>query len=77
MDAESWSKVIGFNVLVCRLASEMTQDELAKAVDGKTTRQAISRLESGKHLPSLTTLLRVAEALGVPPARLFEVPKKK
>jgi transcriptional regulator with XRE-family HTH domain len=77
MDAEFWSEVIGANVFACRCAAKMTQDELAKALDGKTTRQAISRLESGKHLPSLKTLLKIAEALNVPPTRLFEVSKKK
>jgi transcriptional regulator with XRE-family HTH domain len=36
----------------------------------------ISRIESGKHLPSLTTLLSLAEALGVTPCRLLQDPGK-
>jgi transcriptional regulator with XRE-family HTH domain len=74
MEPDYWSKVIGLNVWVCRKSSDMTQRQLADAI-GSTT-PAVSRLESGGHLPSLTTLLRVAEALAVTPCRLLTEPRK-
>jgi transcriptional regulator with XRE-family HTH domain len=37
----------------------------------------VSRLESGKHFPSLATLVAVAEALGVGPCKLLEEAKLK
>lgn len=75
MDADYWSQVIGVNVWTCRRAAGMTQDDLAKLIG--STVPSVSRLESGSHLPSLTTLLKVAEALGVSACRLLEEPKPK
>lgn len=70
MNPSTWAAIIGGNVAACRGAAKITQAELAKRAE--TTVPAISRLESGDHLPSLATLLRVAESLGVDPCRLLE-----
>ncbi len=73
MDAERWAKTIAVNVWVCRKAAGFTQQALADVLGWK--KPAVTRLESGRHLPSLRTLLDVAEALEVSPVRLLkEVP---
>jgi ribosome-binding protein aMBF1 (putative translation factor) len=45
-----------------RTRAKLTQDELASRMG--TSISAISRLESGFHVPSLETLRKLAEALG-------------
>lgn len=45
-----------------RMKHNLTQDQLAQLMG--TSAPAISRLESGTHVPSLTTLARLAEAAG-------------
>ena len=45
-----------------RMRHELTQEQLAHLMG--TSTPAISRLESGTHVPSLTTLSRLAEAAG-------------
>jgi DNA-binding XRE family transcriptional regulator len=45
-----------------RMRHELTQEQLAHMMG--TSTPAISRLESGTHVPSLTTLSRLAEAAG-------------
>lgn len=45
-----------------RMKHDLTQDQLAQLMG--TSAPAISRLESGTHVPSLTTLSRLAEAAG-------------
>ena len=72
MDPKRWAAVIGANVAAIRKAADMTQARLAAATG--STVPAVSRLESGEHLPSLATLLKVAEALGVSPCKLIEEP---
>jgi transcriptional regulator with XRE-family HTH domain len=44
-----------------RLAKGLTQEELAKLMN--TKQESIARLESGKSLPSLSTVMKAAEAL--------------
>jgi putative transcriptional regulator len=53
-----------------REAAGLTQAQLAKraGVDEKTVR----KVESGKHLPSLSTAMKIAAALGVPITALLE-----
>ena len=50
-------------VIMARIAAGLTQKELAERMG--TTQSAIARLESATHMPSLDTLRRLAEALGV------------
>jgi DNA-binding XRE family transcriptional regulator len=45
-----------------RMKHNLTQEQLARLIG--TSAPAISRLESGTHVPSLTTLSRLAEAAG-------------
>jgi transcriptional regulator with XRE-family HTH domain len=72
MDAKKWAKIIALNARQVRLDAEMTQAEVA----AKMTCQVptISRIESGSHLPSLRTLVSLAEALGVTPCRFLQAP---
>lgn len=70
-----WATVIGANVRAAREAAGWSQQQLGDGAGMVVP--VISRLESGKHLPSLASLLKVAEALGVEPAALLAQPKKK
>ena len=51
-------------ILAARKAAGLTQAQIARRIG--TTQSAVARLESGtaKHLPSLTTLHRYADAVG-------------
>jgi DNA-binding XRE family transcriptional regulator len=50
-------------MLAARSKSGLTQDAVAELM--RTTKSAVSRLESGgKHVPSLTTLKKYAQAVG-------------
>lgn len=50
------------NIIKLRKSKNMTQQELAKA--SHVSQQAISRLERERHLPNLSTLLRIIDGLG-------------
>lgn len=75
METNEWAQTIAANVIASRQSAGITQLELGER-SGQTV-PAISRLESGRHLPSLTTLLRVAEGLGVEPGQLLAWPTPK
>jgi transcriptional regulator with XRE-family HTH domain len=45
-----------------RLAKGLTQEDLAKLLN--TKQESIARLENGGSLPSLSTMKKIAEALG-------------
>jgi transcriptional regulator with XRE-family HTH domain len=47
----------------------MSQEALAFA--SNVTASTLSRIERGLHHPTLSTLTRIAQALGVPPAELI------
>ncbi len=50
-------------LLLARQHSALTQEAIARKIG--TTKSAVSRLESaGKHIPSITTLRKYAEAVG-------------
>jgi ribosome-binding protein aMBF1 (putative translation factor) len=49
-------------VIRLRALESLSQEELARRMG--TTKAAISRLESGRHRPTVETLRRLAEALG-------------
>ena len=53
-----------------RRDKELSQDDVAFASD--LDRPFISRLENGHRQPSLSTILQLARALGVPAARMIE-----
>lgn len=48
----------------------ITQAELADRIN--STRANIARFETGKHDPQLSTVAKLAEALGVEPAELID-----
>jgi transcriptional regulator with XRE-family HTH domain len=58
------------NVVHQREATGMTQEELA--FRASIHRTQISFIESGKRMPRLDTLVKLAGALEVPPSRLLE-----
>ncbi len=62
-------------VILHRTRSRLTQQQLADRMGTSVT--AISRLESGRHLPSMETLRLVGEALGKRVKVSFEKPAKK
>jgi len=49
-------------LIKARVAAGLSQAELARKMS--TTQSAVARLESGRHLPSLSTLKKLAEATG-------------
>nr|WP_309110213.1 helix-turn-helix transcriptional regulator [Saccharothrix sp.] len=53
---------------------EMTQAELAKAVD--VTRQTIIAIEQGKYSPSLEMAFQIARVFGVPLTDVFQYPEE-
>ena len=59
--AESLELEIGYQIARLRILQGLTQEELAERVG--TRQPSIARLESGRSLPSLSFLEKVAEAL--------------
>ena len=57
------AKVIALNVRAARAAAQMTQKQLAEQMGCLVP--AISRLESGRSVPSLTTVVKAAAVLRV------------
>ncbi len=65
-------KLIGERIKVLRRQAELTQEQLAEQV-GLDARH-LSRLEVGRHFPSLDTLERIAGVLNVPLVEFFQFP---
>lgn len=67
-------RVLGLRIAYYRRKKNMTQQQLADAVDCNTS--FIGQLESNNgdriHAPSLYTLFRIAECLEIPVSNLFE-----
>ena len=61
-------------VIQLRMRQNLTQEELAGRIG--TTASAISRLESGQHMPSMETLRKLAHASGGHLLVGFEVPSE-
>jgi transcriptional regulator with XRE-family HTH domain len=53
---------VGYLVLKARAAAALTQDELARALG--TSQSMVARWEGGTQVPSVRTLMRIAEATG-------------
>ena len=60
-------------IILLRTRSGISQEELARRVG--TSKSAITRLESGRHQPTVETLRRVAEAFEVRLVIEFEGPR--
>lgn len=75
-------RIVGLNIRKHRIASALSQEELASRMG--VEQFYISGLEAGRRNPTLVTLWRAADALGIVPAKLFdergqsaELPAKK
>jgi transcriptional regulator with XRE-family HTH domain len=66
------ARAIGARARALRRAASLTQEQLAEQVGLQPS--AISRFENGAVGLSVTTLLDMSDALGVPLARFFEDP---
>ena len=64
--------LIGERIKTLRKRAGLTQERLAERV-GLDARH-LSRLETGKHFPTLDSLERIAEVLGVELAEFFQFP---
>lgn len=62
---------LGKRIRELRLAAGLTQAELARRTG--IHRPNIARVEAGRHTPSLETLARLAQAIGVPTTRVLDV----
>ncbi|HEV7942864.1 MAG TPA: helix-turn-helix transcriptional regulator [Solirubrobacteraceae bacterium] len=69
-DAAAANKAFGQRMRQLREEHHMSQDALADKTDVHPT--AIGRLERGKREPRLTTILRIARGLDVPPGELLD-----
>ena len=65
-------KLIGARIKGLRKQAGLTQEQLAERV-GLDSRH-LSRLEVGRHFPSLDTLERIAKELNAPLADFFQFP---
>lgn len=61
---------LGRRIRELRLAAGLTQAELARRTG--IHRPNIARVEAGRHTPSLETLARLAQAIGVPTTRVLD-----
>lgn len=69
------SQHLARNLIALRSVRTLTQDALAKSAG--VPRSTIANLESGDGNPSLTVLIKVANALGVPIDELLASPRAK
>lgn len=63
-------RVVGENVRLWRLNARLSQEDLAAKMG--VEQGYVSRLEAGQRNPTIVTIWHAAQALGVPPSRLFE-----
>lgn len=62
--------IVGTNIRRYRLAAKLSQEELAARMG--VEQYYVSGLEAGRRNPTITSMSRAAEALGVKVAQLFE-----
>ena len=65
---------IGKRIVVIRMAQKLSQIELAVRINIEDS--ALRRIESGRTNPTIKTLLRVAEGLGVSIQELLPIVKE-
>ena len=68
-------EVFAANLRRLRNAKGVSQDELA--YEANVSRSYLSQLEKGTFYASLNVVGRLAEALGVEPAELLKMPKRR
>lgn len=59
---------VGLRIRAARLHANLTQE--AVALQAGTDRPSVVRIEQGQQSPTLDTLIRIAQAIGVPLAEL-------
>jgi len=62
-------QIIGRNICACRKELHLSQEQLAEKAG--ICQQFLSRLERGKGIPSLETVMALCDAMGIEPARLL------
>jgi len=62
--ASGLKRIIGAQVRAARARKGLTQEQLAAAVE--RTAEGVSNIERGQALPTIETLARISQALGVP-----------
>lgn len=68
-----WQRIVGANILRLRNAIGATQEDIADAAQLDVG--YLGKIERGQRNPSLKKLVRIADALGVLPGKLFFVRK--
>ena len=63
-------KLLGKRIKEIRRSKKYTQEQLAELVGIETG--SLSAIESGRHYPSLPTLVKISEILNVEPKSLFD-----
>lgn len=63
------SEQLGKNMKRIRVKKKMSQGDIARALD--VDRGYISNIENGKKNPTLATVAKIANALGIPPKDLL------
>lgn len=71
---DDWHAIVGKNVRRFRQRADMTQEQLAFAVEIDLT--YVGGIERGKRNPSVLVLVRIAAALGTEPAELLKAISK-
>lgn len=71
MDDKEFQKQVGAKIRFLRKQNGLTQSELGDLCDMEKT--GINRIEAGRTNPTLTTLRKIALALGTPIENLFQV----
>ncbi len=61
---------LGENLRAAREKRELTQEQLSQRSDVQAGE--ISRIETGKRDPQVSTVLKLAKGLGLPPGKLLE-----
>jgi transcriptional regulator with XRE-family HTH domain len=62
-EAQAPARALANRLIQYRIDHELTQSELARRIGIR--QPAVARLEAGEHMPTIRTLLRIAEALDI------------
>lgn len=65
-----WSEIVGGNVRRLRERKRLSQEQLAH--DAGINLSTLTKLERGVGNPTLSTIVQIAEQLGVNPGKLFQ-----
>jgi len=70
-DPKVFQKKVGAKIKKIRIEKGMKQVDLAYDID--VNKQAINNIEAGRKNITLSTVLKLSNALGITPSELFEV----